>query len=423
MFYKKNKTNTTSLLIVVMFVCVVILLPKIFNSSEYHVGIGKTDTETKQHELIVSLFSLRKVKYAVKAIYVSQCGATSAKLRAYIETLIKETELNSVIIDVKDYSGTIAFSTSRQDLDVEGGNGCKVRDMKEWLEHLHDLDIYLIARITVFQDPLYTKKYPEYAVHRKGATTTPWVDRHGLAFVDVGARKFWKYVVDIAKESHKLGFDELNFDYVRYPSDGNMRDVYYSHSGDENGIVKSRQEELEKFFRYLTSRLRADSELTQSHHVPILSADLFGMTTTNTDDLTIGQVLERAEPYFDYIAPMVYPSHYPEWFIGLENPNENVYEVVNYSISKAVDRMVATTTPNFSIKYNERVGTSTPVLYVKPASSPLKLRPWLQDFDYGGDYDATKVRAQIQYIVIGCLTSWMLWNPANKYTKEALLSN
>lgn len=401
------------------------ILPSFINKSEYHnTGVQlQKEVETVTQQQVAHI----DTPHAVKAIYVSQCGATSAKLRSYIENLIEETELNAIIIDVKDYSGTLSFTPENQDLAIGGGKGCKVRDMKEWLEHLHDLNIYLIGRITVFQDPLYTKKYPERAVQSKSAVMAgnipaPWVDRHGLAFVDVGAREFWKYIVAIGEESHNIGFDELNFDYVRYPSDGNMRDVYYVHSGDENGVVASRQEELEKFFRYLTTRLRGGSEGALSKHIPVLSADLFGMTTTNTDDLTIGQIQERAEPYFDYIAPMVYPSHYPSWFIGLDNPNEHVYEVVNYSMKKAAERMQATTTPNMSFKHDDRVGTSTPAIYNKPASSPLKLRPWLQDFDYGGDYDATKVRAQIQATYDAGLNSWMLWNPANRYTREALLS-
>ena len=184
--------------------------------------------------------------------------------------------------------------------------------------------------------------------------------------------------------------------------------------------VANKEEELEKFFRYLTSNLRKEN----SKHIPVLSADLFGMTTINADDLSIGQVQERAEPYFDYIAPMVYPSHYPNWFLGLDNPNNNVYKVVRFSMDKAVARMLATSTPNKSLKYAARIGTTTPALYNKPSSSKYKLRPWLQDFDYGGDYDATKVKAQIQATYDAGLNSWMLWNPANRYTRGALqLSN
>jgi len=128
----------------------------------------------------------------------------------------------------------------------------------------------------------------------------------------------------------------------------------------------------------------------------VLSADLFGMVTTNSDDLNIGQILEYAAPYFDYISPMVYPSHYPRGFNGWQNPNNYPYEVVNFSMSKAVEKLVNAST------------------------SPLKLRPWLQDFDYGGDYDIPEVKAQIQATYDAGLTSWMLWSASNRYTRGAL---
>lgn len=345
----------------------------------------------------------------VKAVYMSQCAASSDSFRTELLTLIEETELNSIIIDVKDFTGTVSFDrdTSAENL---GGEGCRVHDLKEFLEELHKRDIYTIARITVFQDPLYTRTHPERAVQSK-STGTPWKDYKGLSFVDVGSQDFWDYIVDIAQESHAIGFDELNFDYIRYPSDGPMSDVQFDHS-DYN----ERAQELEKFFRYLSQKVKKPDA---NGHIPILSADLFGMTTTNHDDLTIGQVLERATPYFDYIAPMVYPSHYPPGFNGYANPNNNVYGVVKYSMDKAVERVIATTTDIASLAY-QRIGTSTPAVYGKPQRDRNILRPWLQDFDYGGNYGPVEVRAQIQAAYDAGLHSWMLWAPSNHYTREAL---
>ena len=262
----------------------------------------------------------------------------------------------------------------------------------------------------MFQDPLYTATYPQRAVQSK-SNGGPWKDYKGLSFVDVGAQPFWDYIADIARESHDIGFDELNFDYIRYPSDGPMSDVQFNHS-DYN----QRALELEKFFRYISGKVRkADS----NGHVPTLSADLFGMTTTNHDDLTIGQVLERATPYFDYIAPMTYPSHYPPGFNGYANPNNNVYGVIKYSADRAIERVMATTTEIASFAY-EPMGTSTPYVYKKPSRDPNILRLWLQDFDYGGDYGPTEVRAQIQAVYDAGLHSWMLWAPSNRYTRAAL---
>jgi len=346
---------------------------------------------------------------AVRAIYMSQCAAGSQPFRDELLAVANETEVNSIIIDIKDYTGTVSFPR-KEGGEVLLGKGCTVSDMKEFIELLHENDIYVIGRITVFQDPLYAKVHPELAVQSK-SKDTPWTDHKGLSFIDVGAQPFWDYIVALAKESHSIGFDELNFDYIRYPSDGPMSDVQFNHSDYSN-----RAAELEEFFRYLSLKVKkADS----SGHVPILSADLFGMTTTNHDDLTIGQVQERATPYFDYIAPMVYPSHYPSGFNGYANPNNNVYGVVKYSMDRAVERVMATTTTIASLAY-QRIGTSTPAIYRKPSRDPNVLRPWLQDFDYGGDYGPVEVRAQIQAAYDAGLNSWMLWAPSNHYTRGGL---
>jgi hypothetical protein len=143
------------------------------------------------------------------------------------------------------------------------------------------------------------------------------------------------------------------------------------------------------------------------------------MTTTNYNDLSIGQVQDRAAPYFDFLAPMVYPSHYPSMFLGLGDPNDYPYKVVHYAMKTGVDRMVSTVTPMAGFLH-ERIGTSTPASYRKPAYTADKFRTWIQDFDYGGDYDAADVRAQIQASYDAGVESWMIWAPSNVYTRAAL---
>ena len=169
-----------------------------------------------------------------------------------------------------------------------------------------------------------------------------------------------------------------------------MNDIAYPFS-EEKVLADpnyGKAEVMRDFFKYLAGEMKDTGA--------VLSADMFGMVTTNPDDLNIGQVLEYAEPYFDYIAPMTYPSHYPNGFNGWLNPNKEVYGVVKYSMDEAVRRM------------NEA------------SSTPSKIRPWLQDFDYGGNYDIAEVRAQIQAVYDSGLTSWMLWAPSNVYTRGAL---
>ena len=189
-----------------------------------------------------------------------------------------------------------------------------------------------------------------------------------------------------------------------------MQDIVFTHSAGQ-----TKADKLEEFFAYLRSSLVP----SPSSLVPVLSADLFGMTTTNIDDLNIGQVLERALPYFDYIAPMVYPSHYPRGFNNWNNPNEHIYEVIKLALDSAVARTTASTTP-VAAAAHERMGTSTPPIYSKPVYNKNKIRPWLQDFDYGGNYGPAEVRAQIQATYDAGLNSWMLWAPSNRYTREAL---
>lgn len=341
----------------------------------------------------------------VKALYMTQCAATSAALREHLLKLARETEINSIVVDLKDYSGTVAFPSATA---VPGGIGCQVADFAELVKRMHDEGLYVIGRLTVFQDPLYTKTYPNLAVQSL-STGSPWKDRKGLSFVDVGARPFWDYTVALAREAHALGVDEINFDYIRYPSDGNMKDTSYTHS------TGAKQEALEKFFAAVTEAVRKDLD-----PVPVLSADLFGMTATNYDDLNIGQVLERALPYFDYIAPMVYPSHYPNGFNGWKNPNEHAYDIIYYSMTKAAERATATTTLIAALPY-DRIGTSTPAVYSKPSYSKYKIRPWLQDFDYPVPYTPEMVKAQIQATYDAGLDSWMMWDPANKYTASVYL--
>lgn len=341
----------------------------------------------------------------VKAIYMSQCVVGTPSFRDELVALVEETELNSLIIDVKDFSGTIGFPTKDPRFEAASMQSCGAYDMKEFLAELHEKGIYTIARITVFQDPLYTELFPEEAVQSVSRPGEPWVDHKGLAFVDVSSTNFWEYIIALSEETYAIGFDELNYDYIRYPSDGNMKDAQY--------VNPNKADAVEVFWKYLDKNRPEDA---------VISADIFGYTTVFTDDLGIGQQLERALPYFDYVAPMVYPSHYNSGFAGLSNPNSDPYRVVYESMMEAVRRTVATSTV-VAWSGGTSLASTTPQRYSKPAYDPLKLRPWLQDFDYGGTYDVAEVKAQIQATYDSGLDSWMLWAPSNRYTRGALLSS
>jgi len=370
--------------------------------------------------------------HSLKAIYMTQCVVGTPSFRADLVKLIDETELNAVVIDVKDFSGGLAFKPQDPALYEYESDRCGARDMKAFVRFLSDKGIYTIARITVFQDPLYTTRHPDQAVKKASNPSVNWEDHKGLNFIDVSAKPYWEHLIKLSRETYALGFDELNYDYIRFPSDGPMKDIYFPWSKDMD-----KQEALERFFKYLHEEMTDEDAYPSGVPVPILSADLFGMTTTNTDDLNIGQVLERALPYFDYIAPMVYPSHYPDGAFGFSDPNQHPYEIIHRAMSGGVARTIATKTvvktldgePIYEIVVIPPTSSTTATtteqtftgFYTKPAYDKLKLRPWLQDFDYGGDYDVAEVKAQIQATYDVGLTSWMLWAPSNRYTRGALL--
>ena len=335
----------------------------------------------------------------VTAIYMTQCAVGTPSLRDSLVKLIDSTELNAVVIDIRDYTGKIAFPTDDPLLKAYVSDQCGAKDMNVFIQQLHDKNIYVIGRITTFQNPAYTKAHPDQAVQKKGGGV--WKDYKGLSFVDVGAKPYWESVVALGKDAHDLGFDELNFDYIRFPSDGPMSEAVYSLD-----VGKSKQEALEGFFKYLHDGLAPTGV--------VLSADLFGMVTTNYDDLNIGQVLERTLPYFDYIDPMVYPSHYPTGFNGYKSVNDHPYDIVNFSLTHAVERTVATTTTIASFAYT-RIGTSSPPLYEKPSYEASKIRPWLQSFDYPVIYTPAMVSAQLKAMRDVGLQSYLFWDPTNRY--------
>jgi hypothetical protein len=324
----------------------------------------------------------------VKGIYMTSCVATSASLRERLVKLIEDTELNSIVIDIKDYSGTISFKSDDPML-VVGGNGCTSADMKEFIQELHDKNIYVIGRISVFQDPYYTKKRPDLAV-KTADKKTVWKDYKGLSFIDPGATEYWDYIVELSKKSYELGFDELNFDYVRFPSDGNMKNIYYTFSQEKLNAdpLLGKAKVLTEFFAYLKNQLKNTGA--------ILSIDMFGFVTTHTDDLNIGQVLENAIPYFSFICPMVYPSHYPKTYNGYANPADHPYEVISLAMASSTERLLAA------------------------SSTPFKIRPWLQNFDLGATYTAEMIRLEKKAVYDNGLNSWLLWDPNNKYTPAAL---
>ncbi len=321
----------------------------------------------------------------IKAIYCTSWCAGSPSRVNYIVNLIKETELNAVVIDIKDYSGYVAYNIKNPDVEKYKAKEIRMPRINTLIKRLHDEGIYVIARQTVFQDPVLAKARPDLAI--KTSSGKLWLDNLKLAWLDPSSEEVWDYNIAIAKDALSRGFDEINFDYIRFPSDGNLRDIAFPFYDS----AKPKAEVLVGFFAKLREETKGK----------VISADLFGLSAINYDDLGIGQIIESAYLNFDFVCPMMYPSHYAAGFLGYPNPAKFPGEVVGYSVASAARR-------ENILRENQveaKIG---------------KLRPWLQDFNLGAKYDASMVRSEIDAAEMNGASGWLLWNASNWYTKSAL---
>lgn len=324
----------------------------------------------------------QKTPDVVRAAYMTSCIASGAGLRAPMLKLLEDSSLNALVIDVKDYTGYISVDLGNPNFPT-GGKSCLVKDMHEFLAELGAKGIYRIARVAVMQDPYYADHHPNEAVKRKDNGGI-WKDNKGLAFVDPSSKDFWKYIRDVSVAAYDAGFDEVNFDYVRFPTDGNLANMSFAHNSST-----TKQMVMKTFFTYIGEEMR-------SRKIPT-SVDIFGMVTTASDDLGIGQYLEDILPHFDFVAPMVYPSHYPKGFNNWKDPNTVPGPLTEFVMGKAVERAKA------------------------KGFGPEKYRTWIQDFNYGKIYTAADVRAEINSSVKVGVKSYMAWDPSNRYTDAAYI--
>ncbi len=334
---------------------------------------------------------------SVKGIYMSSRAAGYTPLRGTLINLAKTTEINTVVIDIKEvdgYTGTIVGDKAQFPFQED-----LMGDVRSLITELHKHGIYAIARIALFKDMAWAEAHPNQAVQKKNARGTAWTDRQGKKFVDPSAEEFWDYLVELSSASYQLGFDEIQADYIRFPSDGDMKNTYYPHSKtylDEMGAEEGRIYAMGQFMDYYTSALR------KRHPDIVLSADVFGMVTSLDNDLTIGQTLEPYLQYFDYVSPMIYPSHYARGFVDLPgHPDNHPYEVVRKAMDDGIEKA--------------RVA----------GYEADRIRPWIQDFTCTWcpgyfAYGPSEIREQIDAIYESGATGWLLWNAANRYTAEAL---
>ena len=321
----------------------------------------------------------------VRGIYVS---ANSFLYKPFLERLDKmldTTTINTIVVDIKDAPGTIDYDIGMDTPCVKGL--ISNEDLRAKLDYYHKKNVYVIARIAVLRDECFTKNNLELAANK--ADGTPWRDGKGHYWLSPHEDKTAQYIADISKAVYASGFDEIQLDYVRYPSDGQMNLLKYEYSDTVNASstnTEKRRATLKNFVGIVRNELG---------DIP-LSADVFGMVQTNNDDLTIGQHLDDFAENVDYISGMIYPSHFPDNWNGIKKPNSSPYQVIYDSTKQALDRL------------NVRYGTST---------ARTMIRPWLQDFSiYGVVYNAPEVKVQIKALDDLGVKSFLLWNASNRYT-------
>jgi len=335
----------------------------------------KDDTSTPRQQ------TARLTPFRPKALYLSYYGIGSQSLRGAALRLIASTELNALVIDVKGDRGRIPYRSSVP-LAVESGaqSTITVRDLPALIAQLHAQGIYLVARVVAFKDDPIARSHPEWAVHGpKGALYT---DREGLAWIDPFRPEVRDYVLDVAEEAARLGFDEIQFDYLRLP--------------DHPGLVFARPPTQANRVEAINGFLAAAQRRLAPYNV-FLAADIFGYVLWNQDDTGIGQRLEDLVQYVDYLSPMLYPSGFQFGIPGYHNPVAVPREIVELSLQNA----------------RKRTGLPS-----------VRFRPWLQAFrDYAFDHRSfrtAQIRAQIDGAEAFGSDGWMLWNPHNSYGTAGL---
>ncbi len=313
--------------------------------------------------------------FKVKALYLTVYGIASKKLReAALETM-KANHMNALVIDIKGDRGFIPFKVNIPlAKEVGAQKTILIKDMPALMASLKEQGLYLIARIVVFKDdPLATAK-PQWAVKRGGGV---FRDREKLRWVDPFRREVWDYNIAIAKVAAELGFDEVQFDYVRFPDN---RGTGFSKPANEDSRTDA-----------ITGFLEAAHQALTPYNV-MVAADIFGYVCWNTNDTDIGQKIDRAVKAVDVVSPMLYPSGYRLGIPNYRNPVQHPYEIVYLSLKRAQARTGA---------------------------SPRRFRPWLQAFrDYafhGGDFKEERMRIQIKAADKFGASGWMFWNPRNIY--------
>ena len=365
-----RRRRATALGIVGLLIVLGIVIGRVLGGS----GIGRVTLRPAAVSLPASPFHAR-LPEQIRGVHVTMSLASiPGKLAQYIA--LKRQGLNTIELDVKDENGHVGFVQGAPAIARADGAAGSYYDARTVARQLHRAGIYLIGRVVSFEDPTTAESHPGMAIHTSDGSI--WHTSGGLAWLNPYSKAAWRYDVDVAVAAAKAGFDEIQFDYVRFPSDGDVSIIRYP------GVhTQPMGETVAAFLRYARSRL---------HPLGVrVSADVFGLSATH--NLGIGQTPGQIGEVVDTIYPMTYPSHYVPGEYNLPDPNAAPGKTVSDSLRD---------------------------FRTKLAGTPAQLVPWLQDFSLGRKYTAADVAAQVQAARDYDAGGFMLWNADGIYTRKAL---
>lgn len=330
----------------------------------------------------------------VKGIYISGYMAGSEGFQDILDK-IEGTEINTVVIDVKNDDGRITFAMDHAATVNEIGASEKyIRDINSLMTQLKDRGLYTIARVVAFRDPYLAEKKPEWSLKNKDGSLHR--DNKGLAWVNPYRTEVWDYLVEVGSEASRVGFDEIQFDYIRFATDSTMKQVVFDEA-DTRG--RSKTDIITEFIEYAYDKL-SDRDV-------FVSADVFGtIIGSRVDAEAVGQVYNDMACHLDYICPMIYPSHYGDGNFGIEHPDTEPYRTILAALEMSRQDLEASR---------------------EDGKNQAVVRPWLQDFtasylDNYISYGPKEIRDQIQAVYDAGYDEWILWSASNRYTWDGLLT-
>jgi hypothetical protein len=313
----------------------------------------------------------------VRGLYVNRFAAQSTKRMKELIRIADETEINALVIDMKDEFG-LNYTSTDPSVSRNAGKGGVIPNIRQLLDTLKAHHILAIARIVVFKDSVTARVNPQWTIRKQDGSI--WRDKKGLAWVNPFHKELWDYNIKVAEEAVKLGFTEVQFDYIRFPEP--YKSLPKQVFPEQGAQIK--EQALADYLKLAHARLSKLGVRT--------TADIFGLVTTVPGALEVGQHWELLAPVTDVLLPMTYPSHYPPGSFGIAHPNAEPYKTINLAILKAHER-------------NAKLGLTGE-----------RVRPWLQAFTLGKPpYGAAEIREQKRAVYDAGYDGWVLWHPGSKY--------